>query len=173
MDHPEDKEEWLKASEGFERDEHLVWIPRHEVDAKERSGDTYTTDTRTAMVGCHEADSGEEGEQEQVEEALLGQGNNDWEDISQHAKTDLETFSREQGFGAGSLLLNLRESLRDKIDYGEFLRKFAVMGEEMHINDDEFDYIYYTYGMQLFGNMPLVEPLEYRKASVSGVCHCY
>ena len=164
LDHPAEREEWLKESAAFARDEHLLWIPEREVDAKERSGDSYTTDTRTAMVGCHEADSGEEGEQEEVEEALLGQGDSDWEDISQHAKTDLETFSREQGFGAGSLLLNLRESLRDKIDYGEFLRKFAVMGEEMHINDDEFDYIYYTYGMQLFGNMPLVEPLEYRES---------
>ena len=58
---------------------------------------------------------------------------------------------------------NLKESLRDRYDYGEFLRKFAVMGEEMHINDDEFDYIYYTYGLELYENMPLIEPLEYRE----------
>ena len=77
--------------------------------------------------------------------------------------TDLEMFSHEQGFGAGSLLLNLNAALRDKYDYGEFLRKFAVLGEEMHVNDDEFDYIYYTYGLQLYDNMPLVEPLEYRE----------
>ena len=55
---------------------------------------------------------------------------------------------------------NLKESLRDRYDYGEFLRKFAVMGEEMHINDDEFDYIYYTYGLELYENMPLIEPQE-------------
>ncbi|MBQ8975618.1 MAG: metallopeptidase, partial [Oscillospiraceae bacterium] len=52
---------------------------------------------------------------------------------------------------------------REKYDYSDFLRKFAVMGESMVINDDEFDYIYYTYGMRLFGNMPLVEPLEYKQ----------
>ena len=33
----------------------------------------------------------------------------------------------------------------------------------MKINDDEFDYIFYTYGMKLFGNLPLIEPLEYQE----------
>ena len=32
----------------------------------------------------------------------------------------------------------------------------------MKINDDEFDYIYYTYGLELYRNMPLIEPLEYK-----------
>ena len=31
-------------------------------------------------------------------------------------------------------------------------------------NPDEFDYIYYTYGLDRYGNMPLIEPLEYREA---------
>ena len=29
------------------------------------------------------------------------------------------------------------------------------------INDEEFDYVYYCYGLDVFGNMPLIEPLEY------------
>ena len=164
MNNPEEADQYLVFASLFERDEHMHWIPVKEVDAKDRTGDHYTTDTRTAMIGCHEADAGEEGEQEEVEEALVGRNPSDWQDISQHAKTDLETFSREQGYGSGDLLLNLKESLREKYDYTEFLKKFAVMGEEMHINDDEFDYIYYTYGMQLYENMPLVEPLEYRES---------
>ena len=32
----------------------------------------------------------------------------------------------------------------------------------MQINDDEFDYIFYTYGLQLYKNVPLIEPLEYK-----------
>lgn len=164
LDNPEEADYYLLYTELFERDEHMHWIPPKEVDAKERHGDQYTKNTRTAMIGCHEADSGEEGEQEELEEVLVGRSNGDWEDVSEHAKMDLEIFSREQGFGAGDLLLNLKEATREKYDYGEFLKKFAVMGEEMHINDDEFDYIYYTYGMQLYENMPLVEPLEYRES---------
>ena len=33
----------------------------------------------------------------------------------------------------------------------------------MTIHDDEFDYIFYTYGLQRYGNMPLIEPLEYKE----------
>lgn len=37
------------------------------------------------------------------------------------------------------------------------------MGETMKINNDEFDYIFYTYGLQLYEKMPLIEPLEYKE----------
>ena len=52
---------------------------------------------------------------------------------------------------------------REKYDYTEFLRKFAVRGEVMKINDEEFDYIFYTYGLKLYEKMPLIEPLEYKE----------
>ncbi|WP_296115593.1 VWA-like domain-containing protein [uncultured Eubacterium sp.] len=162
-ENPEESAEFFQEEPQFMWDDHLKWIPLKENEAGERRNDSITTDTRTAMVGCHEADTGEEGEQEDIDEALVGQRQGDWQDVSQHAKTDLEMFSHEQGYGAGSLLLNLNAALREKYDYGEFLRKFAVLGEEMHVNDDEFDYIYYTYGLQMYKNMPLVEPLEYRE----------
>ena len=62
------------------------------------------------------------------------------------------------------MLQNLREVNREKYDYSNFLRRFAVIGEDMHINDEEFDYIFYTYGLNMYGKMPLVEPLEYKEA---------
>ena len=40
-----------------------------------------------------------------------------------------------------------------------------VSEESLHISDEEFDYIYYTYGLSTYGNMPLVEPLEYADVS--------
>ena len=36
-----------------------------------------------------------------------------------------------------------------------------VTEETIKASDDEFDYIYYTYGLNEYGNMPLIEPLEY------------
>ena len=59
---------------------------------------------------------------------------------------------------------NLAAVNREKYDYSAFLRKFSVMGEVMKVNDDEFDYIFYSYGLKLFDNMPLIEPLEYKEA---------
>lgn len=49
---------------------------------------------------------------------------------------------------------------RERYDYSRFLRKFAVLREEMQVDPDSFDYAFYTYGLSLYGNMPLLEPLE-------------
>ena len=63
---------------------------------------------------------------------------------------------------AGLLTQNLKEVNRERYNYEEFLKKFAVRGEIMKINPDEFDYNYYTYGLTLYGDLPLIEPLEYK-----------
>ena len=49
---------------------------------------------------------------------------------------------------------------RERYDYRKFLRKFSVLKETVQIDPDAFDYVFYNYGMQLYGNMPLIEPLE-------------
>ena len=85
-----------------------------------------------------------------------------WKYVAERIQTDLETTSVKYGAMAGTLLQNLREVNREHHDYADFLRRFAVSGETMKLDTDEFDYIYYTYGLTLYGNMPLIEPLEYR-----------
>lgn len=86
-----------------------------------------------------------------------------WQEISEKIQTDLETFSKQQGDKAGGLMQNLNAVNREKYDYTAFLKKFAVLGEAMKINDDEFDYIFYTYGLKMYEKMPLIEPLEYKE----------
>ncbi len=86
-----------------------------------------------------------------------------WETISRRMQVDMETFGKQKGDLPGGFLQNLKEVNREKYDYTSFLKKFAVMGEAMKINDDEFDYIFYTYGLKLYDKMPLVEPLEYKE----------
>lgn len=89
-----------------------------------------------------------------------------WKKISERIKTDLKTFSRgrfsDDKGNSDSLEKNLAEATKDRYDYGDILRRFMVTGEEIHPNEEEFDYIYYTYGLEHYGNMPLVEPLEYK-----------
>ena len=87
----------------------------------------------------------------------------EWNRISCQIQTDLETISKNIGKNAGALKRTLSFINREKYDYTSFLKKFAVLGEEMEVNDDEFDYIYYTYGLNLYNNMPLIEPLEYKE----------
>ena len=85
-----------------------------------------------------------------------------WKEISEKMQLDLESFSKQHGDKNGSLIQNLKEVNREKYDYTAFLKKFAVYGEAMKINDEEFDYIFYTYGLKLYQKMPLIEPLEYK-----------
>jgi len=85
-----------------------------------------------------------------------------WQAISERMQVDMETFGKQRGTEPGSMIQNLKEVNRERYDYTAFLKKFAVMGEAMKINDDEFDYIFYTYGLQLYEKMPLIEPLEYK-----------
>ena len=48
-------------------------------------------------------------------------------------------------------------------DYRTFLQPFAVPKEEIELDRESFDYIYYSLGLLNYGNMPLIEPLEYRE----------
>ena len=118
--------------------------------------------------------SGEEGGQGQGHGQGQGQSGSEegglsaamaqvWQTIAERMQVDLETFGKKRGLLPGSMTQNLQAVNREKYDYTAFLKKFAVLGEAMKINDDEFDYIFYTYGLQLYEKMPLIEPLEYKE----------
>lgn len=98
---------------------------------------------------------------QQAEELFMTQ--EQWQKISERIKADLKSFTKARS-NTESLQENLKEATRDRYDYGEILKRFTVMGEHVTVNDEEFDYVYYTYGLEVYGNMPLVEPLEYREA---------
>ncbi len=87
----------------------------------------------------------------------------EWKEISEKIETDLETFSKEYGEQASSMVQSLARLNREKYNYTTFLRKFMTTGEKQMINDEEFDYVFYTYGLQLYKNMPLIESLEYKE----------
>ncbi|MDE7132489.1 MAG: hypothetical protein K2O65_11910 [Lachnospiraceae bacterium] len=96
------------------------------------------------------------------EELELSQA--EWRKVSERIRADLKSFSKDKN-NAESVEQNLKEAMRERYDYTDFLKKFMVMGESIRVNDDEFDYIYYTYGLHTYGNMPLVEPLEYKDSN--------
>ena len=134
----------------FKADDHRLW---------------YLSDEEKAAMGLIDSDIGSSfsGEQgggltaiSRFELAGL------WTDISERMSVDLISFSKQRGTEAGLLIQNLKEVNRERYNYEEFLKKFAVRGEIMKINPDEFDYNYYTYGLTLYGDLPLIEPLEYK-----------
>lgn len=131
-----------KLSLLFKGDDHVLW---------------YLTETQKKKMNLY-ASRGE-AVKPLSNMLLLLQG---WADIALRMQTELEVFML-QGKGAGLLTQNLREVNRERYDYSEFLKKFAVRAEMMKLNPDEFDYNYYTYGLTLYENMPLIEPLEYKE----------
>ena len=86
-----------------------------------------------------------------------------WQEIGEKTETSLETFSKDIGEETGALLQCLKVENRERYDYRRVLQKFTTRKEEMQVDDDAYDYIFYTYGLSLYGNMPLIEALEYKE----------
>ena len=144
QDHPPRNPENLRAL--FLGDDHTPWYQPPKA--------------QTASGGGGGDESAPPGEESSGLSAAMEQA---WKDISARMQMDLETFSKQQGDRAGALTQNLQAVNRERYDYTAFLKKFAVRGEVMRLDPDEFDYVYYTYGLKLYQNMPLIEPLEYRE----------
>lgn len=155
--------EVIRLQKIFALDEHFPWYAEEEQPSQQQKG---KNSKQGQGQGQEDADSNcsqtidlVPGNQTSQDEGSIQA---EWQKISERVKVDIETSSKEWGDRSVNLLQNITEANRETYDYSDFLRKFSVMGEEMQINDDEFDYIFYTYGLQLYKNVPLVEPLEYK-----------
>ena len=85
-----------------------------------------------------------------------------WKDVSDRMQTEL-SIGREAGTEDGDLSDELAVENRERYDYRTFLKKFAVLKVEMQIDPDSFDYVFYSYGLRMYGNMPLIEPQEWKE----------
>lgn len=158
---PEENVESLRES--FLADDHDIWYIRGksapEGDGEQTGSDTKRAPDQTGKGSPHSADdsrlTGQMDSRKELEE--------EWNEISRRAQVDLETSNRQWGDRAGTMVQNLRAVNREQYDYTSFLQQFAVLNEALKINDEEFDYIYYTYGLELYENLPLIEPLEYQE----------
>lgn len=90
---------------------------------------------------------------------------NQWSNNREKLQTEMETMGNRQDEDTKSLLEQVQVENRSRYDYRRFLQKFSVLREEMLVDEDSFDYVFYTYGLSLYGNMPLVETLESKEVS--------
>lgn len=83
-----------------------------------------------------------------------------WKEMAETMQTEIKLFAKEAGTSSKGLedLLEIRN--RRRYSYKTFLKKFSVLKEEMKADLDTFDTIYYCYGLEHFGNVPLIEPQE-------------
>lgn len=156
-DRPTD-ERLKELSDIFKSDDHLLWFlhAENDSDATQREGNSCGNETNNRDTGAStERSAHEKSETERVKR--------EWRNISERVEKDLQSFSKSKSDGADSLTQNLTELHREKYDYAEFLKQFSSYGEAMKVDDDSFDYVFYTYGLKLYDNMPLIEPLEYKE----------
>lgn len=83
-----------------------------------------------------------------------------WQNLREKMETEMESFGEQENQSSKDLFEQVKAENREKYDYRKFLKKFAVLREVSEADPDSFDYIFYTYGMSLYKNMPLIEPLE-------------
>ena len=79
-------------------------------------------------------------------------------------ETELQLNDKEAGASAGNLAEAVKAANRSRSSYRDFLRRFCVLREEPHLDPDTFDLNFYTYGLSVYGNMPLIEPVETRES---------
>ena len=87
-----------------------------------------------------------------------------WEQLGRQTQLSMEEAGQHAGENAGARALQAQvQASRSRRSYRDFLRRFAVWHEEPHLDPEEFDLGFYSYGLRVYGNLPLIEPLESRE----------
>lgn len=148
----------------FQDDFHKIWYKNKNFAFFEFDDDEETVEARSIYK---KADSrtglSNESNDKIMYDAISGtakEEKDEWRKITPTVASDIEAL-KKQGYMSGADTQVLKSVTNDKYDYNKFLKKFIFFNESMEINDDEFDYIFYTYGLKMYENMPIIEPLEY------------
>lgn len=86
-----------------------------------------------------------------------------WEKLGSLAGENRLGTSHTPGTEAGTESEEMGGVEKSRYDYGKFLKQFAILREEVELDMESFDYIYYSYGLEHYKNMPLIEHLEYKE----------
>ncbi len=155
LDKKTSEEELVSLRQNFYADNHTLWYVR-----PEKKGSTGERDQESTEVEPIQRSKGwGQSKHSRPTQELIDL----WKQISERAQVDIETASKKWGDLGGGLHQGLNQLNREKYNYASFLKRFSVLGEAMQVNDEEFDLIFYTYGLKLYENMPLIEPLEYKE----------
>lgn len=87
-----------------------------------------------------------------------------WEKAAAYTNRDAGSAGKRSGTEKGNMQEWYELQQKRRYDYRKFLRRFAVQREEVQLDMENFDYISYCLGLSMYGNMPLVESLEYTEA---------
>lgn len=100
--------------------------------------------------------------EEEMQSPVVKEAKQKWDKKARQVTLEQNRKGDDKEEGEEAFASQIRAA-KSKRSYRDFLRKFAVLQEESHLDLDEFDLGFYTYGLKLYGNLPLIEPLETRE----------
>ncbi|MBR1634871.1 MAG: hypothetical protein IJ682_07425 [Lachnospiraceae bacterium] len=86
-----------------------------------------------------------------------------WEQAAKAVQTEVDLAGNESTGEAGRLSWSLKLKHTAHRDFRALLEKYMVRREVASVDPEAFDVAYYQYGMERYGNMPLIEELEGRE----------
>ena len=169
MDNPPGFDEYCRMRDEFTKDDHSFWARLQ--DQENPDGD----DQQQPPAGQDGQEPPEPPEGAEPEEApqppdyhevsrLPKELEDEWKKKADRIKVEMEASGSEASDEFGSFLRTLTFVQKRRKSYRHFLKRFAALHEETKIDPDSFDYAFYQYGLELYGNIPLIEENEYRES---------
>ncbi len=136
----------------FTRDNHALWQQTKE--QSEQSDSSYVAENAVLHTGMGKwmSEDAEEMSKQKIAEQWAQAGNGLMKAGNKAAGKRSYTAGQEQE--------EARLTKRQGYDYHAFLRQFMVLKEDRILDLDSYDPVYYTYGLNTYGNIPLIEALE-------------
>lgn len=174
-EHPPGYDEYCKLVDEFKKDDHSFWARMQDEESDDSGDNDNEQEPPEDPNGPEQPPS--PGDEQNPDEAspdpkdidslrvrkLPKELEEEWKKHADRVKVELEALGSEASDEYGSFLRTLRFVQKRRKGYQHFLKRFASFHEETKIDPDSFDYAFYQYGMDLYGNIPLIEENEYRE----------
>ena len=162
-----DEPEYEKLEREFFLDDHGFWLRMEDKKGDDNSrDDKEKPDLPDDMDTPNGPDSDGKKTEKYINPRRLQKIKNrqkDWDKEAKRLETEIETIGKNQSDKIGKLSWILKFENTNRRDYKEFLERFKELREEGGIDLDSFDYGMYAFGLDTYGDMPLIEENEFRE----------
>jgi predicted metal-dependent peptidase len=163
-DNEPDEREYEKLEREFKLDDHSFWQRLPQQDESEEKD-------KPPIDEDYDGPSGEQDDNARTKSKYITprrlkqieKKEKDWDKEAKRLQTEIETIGKNASDRMGRLSWILKFHNAKRTDYREFLKRFMVLREEGGIDLDSFDYGMYSFGLETYGNMPLIEENEFRE----------
>ena len=162
-----DEREYEKLEREFFLDDHGFWLRMEDKPGDDDSNDDKDKpDLPDDMDTPNGPDSDGKKTEKYINPRRLQKIKNrqkDWDKEAKRLETEIETIGKNQSDKIGKLSWIIKFENTNRRDYKEFLERFKELREEGGIDLDSFDYGMYAFGLDTYGDMPLIEENEFRE----------